>query len=372
MHRIDAPLLTPTVSVAPVIQPTWQALAIDIALIGAFALHHSFLARPSIKKIWWRWVSAPFRRATFSHVANLFAYAIVFLWQPIPIVLWQFDSSSLLRYLILVPFGIAWVMLLVGASSFNLAALFGLRQIWFWSEGKPNEPIDITTGRIYQLARHPEFLGVFVGVWFAADMTVGHLLLASSFTAYSLIALRIKDRELGKALGSAYTSYCARVPMLGPNWLTAAFLVAWLLLSVTAILQSLAQLRYDQQARNDLQQLRQALVTYKTRTGDNPPRHLIGACERPEQKPLYDELMGKLMSTGSIAKPLAHPARPAKGFGYCLWEMDAGGKAVLAVWTRLPSSPLSNTGEAGTCRSSEPSDFCSSIQASHDYCLCVP
>lgn len=48
--RLTAPLLDPSVSTASHVLPTWQALTIDTALIGAFALQHSVLARPAIKR----------------------------------------------------------------------------------------------------------------------------------------------------------------------------------------------------------------------------------------------------------------------------------------------------------------------------------
>jgi protein-S-isoprenylcysteine O-methyltransferase Ste14 len=372
LPRISDPLLERTVSVAPVILPTWQALAIDVGLITAFAVHHSLLARPSIKQIWWRWVSAPFRRATFTHLANLFAYAIVFHWQPIPIVLWQFDADSPLRYLIMVPFGIGWIMLLIGARSFNLAALFGFRQVWFWFKGKPYEPIDITASRIYNLARHPEFLGVFVGVWITPDMTVGHLLLASSFTAYSLIALRIKEGELGKSPGSSYASHCAKVPMLGPHWLTGTFVGIWLLVSCTAIVHTSAQRRHDDQARADIHRLQQVLIAYRARHGSYPTISDKAACELPRLKHAYDDMMAQLISDGLLAKPLAHPSRRPNGYGYCYAVFEDTGKA--AVWTAIPSSPLSNTGEPEGCRPLllQHSVYCSFTRANHDFCLCLP
>ena len=372
LPRTTDTLLERTVSMAPVIRPTWEALAIDVGLIAAFALHHSFLARPGIKKYWWPLVAAPFRRATFSHLANLFAYAIVFHWQPIPIILWQFDFYSPLRYFLLVPFAVGWVMLLVGANSFNLAALFGLRQVWFWFKGKPYEPIDITTGRIYNLARHPEFLGVFAGVWLTSDMTVGHLLLASSFTVYSLIALRMKEGELGKQLGSAYISYRARVPMLGPHWLTATFIGIWLLASGIALAQTSAQRRYDEEARAGLGQLKEALIAYRARHGRYPPDHRVPGCELPPYNAPYDELMAQLIAGGLLTKPVSHPYRGLKGLGYCYKEFEEDGKTTRVVWTPTPTSPLTNAAEPGTCRPVRYGVTCSFAHASRDYCLCLP
>ena len=193
--RIEMPLMDPSVSAGTTILPTSQALAIDVALIAAFALHHSFLARPAVKRVWGRFIAEPFRRATFTQIANVFAFAIVIFWQPIPIVMWQFDHHSALLRLLIVPlWQLGWILLLLGAMSFKLTALFGLRQVWFWFKGKPYEPVDVTSSAGYKLARHPEFLGVFLLIWVTADMTVGHFLLASTFTIYSFLALHIRER----------------------------------------------------------------------------------------------------------------------------------------------------------------------------------
>lgn len=287
-------------------------------------------------------------------------------------MLWQLDADSQLRYWILVPFAIGWIMLLVGARSFNLAALFGLRQIWFWFKGKPYEPIDITGNRIYHLARHPEFLGVFVGVWFTPDMTVGHLLLASSFTAYSLIALRMKERELGKALGSSYTSYHAKVPMLGPHWLTGVFVGVWLLISGTAIAHTLKHRQHDEQARADIRHLQQALVAYRAQHGRYPALSEPAACELPQFRRGYDELMGQLIAAGLLAKPLSRPSRRPKDYGYCYKEFSENGKVGRVIWASLPSSPLSNTGDPESCRPLQYDVICSFTRANHDFCLCLP
>jgi len=374
--RIEKPLLDPSVSAASHILPTWQALAIDVALIAAFALHHSFLARPAVKKIWGRLVPEPFRRATFTQIANVFAFAIILHWQPIPITLWQLDHHSVLRGVVIPFWQLGWVLLLLGAMSFKLSALFGLRQVWFWFKGKPYEPVDITSSRTYRLARHPEFLGVFLLLWVTADMTVGHLLLASSLTLYSLVALRMRERELVRALGASQQSYQAQVPMLGPQWLIATFGALWLVLCATEVAHTLEQRRHDAQARGDLLRLKQALVSYRQRHGSFPAHDEMNEiCEQSDFEDDYEGLMAELTSLRLLNKPLAHPDRRPKDHGYCYLVYRDSGKETWLLWTSLASSPLSDRGEPHTCRPFDSSDaeldLCRRDRASHDYCLCV-
>lgn len=379
LPRLEEPLWPKSVSFTPDIMPTWQALAINVSLLLAFALHHSFLARPGVKKIWSKFISPPFRRSTFVHIANVFAYAIIIHWQPMPISLWQFDPHSVLRILILTLFALGWIMLLWGAMSFDLTALFGLRQVLFWYKGIPYEPIDITTSHSYRFARHPEFLGLFLGLWITADMTAGHFLLAATFTIYSLIALRQKEKELARELGPSYVTYKKEVPMLGPHWLSLSFLGFWLAITATQIYQTIDKNREDHFIRADLKRFSQAMVTYRDQTGAYPdtPRTLY--CEHPNHKTDYDRLMSDMVKHGVIDKPFAHPNRKrVKDMGYCLGVLakSDGGKERV-IFAELPSSNLSNTGEPGTCRPFvQPIDgrfnFCHSNYANHFYCLCLP
>jgi protein-S-isoprenylcysteine O-methyltransferase Ste14 len=377
--RIESPLMDPSVSAGTTILPTWQALAIDVALISAFALHHSFLARPSVKRVWGRFIAEPFRRATFTQIANVFAFAIIIHWQPIPIVLWQFDHHSALLRLLIVPlWQLGWVLLLLGAMSFKLSALFGLRQVWFWFKDKPYEPVDVTSSKGYKLARHPEFLGVFLLIWVTADMTVGHFLLASGLTVYSFIALHIRERELVKKLGTSQEAYQAEVPMLGPRWAVVTLFSLWLAITGIQIMHTLDQRRADAQVRADLLNLKQALLAYRTKTGTFPARPGVlpqASCEHPYNGAGYIKLMAELTALGLLDGPLANPDRRSEELGYCYLVYKENGEAKWLLWTTLKSSTLSNTGEANTCRPFYGPvvgmRFCEHDLASKDYCLCL-
>jgi protein-S-isoprenylcysteine O-methyltransferase Ste14 len=373
--RIEKPLMDPSVSAGTAILPTWEALAIDVALIAAFALHHSFLARPAVKRVWGRFIAEPFRRATFTQIANVFAFAIVIFWQPIPIVLWQFDHHSALLRLLIVPlWQLGWILLLLGAMSFKLSALFGLRQVWFWFKGKPYEPVDVTSSAGYKLARHPEFLGVFLLIWVTADMTVGHFLLASTFTIYSFVALHIRERELLKRFGAPQQAYQAEVPMLGPPWVVAALFGLWLVICGIGVLHTLDQRRDDAQARADLHALRHAIVSYREKTGEFPPHGKFPSCEHPYSGAPYKKLLAELTSLELLDGPLAHPDRRPEDLGYCYIVYRENGRDTWLLWTTLKSSTLSNAGEANTCRPFNGPvagmRFCERDRASKDFCLC--
>jgi len=53
------------------------------------------------------------------------------------------------------------------------------------------------------------YVGVILGVWATPTMTLGHLLLASGYTLYVLIAMRYEERDLVHRFGERYASWRA-------------------------------------------------------------------------------------------------------------------------------------------------------------------
>ena len=49
-------------------------------------------------------------------------------------------------------------------------------------------------------------------------MTLGHLLLASGMTLYTLIGIRFEEQELMRLYGEDYYSYTQTAGMLFPKW----------------------------------------------------------------------------------------------------------------------------------------------------------
>ncbi len=60
----------------------------NFCLVMAFGLHHSITARRSFKRWWTRFVPAPIERATYLYMSALMTGLLVWLWQPIPMVIW--------------------------------------------------------------------------------------------------------------------------------------------------------------------------------------------------------------------------------------------------------------------------------------------
>jgi protein-S-isoprenylcysteine O-methyltransferase Ste14 len=203
LPKRSAPWIAPSADTGQGLADPFLASIIDLALIALFALQHSLMARPRIKALWASRLPPQFERATYVHAANLAAWLLVLLWQPIPIVLWHAPPGPL-RDLSWVLFALGWLTLLAGALSFGVAELLGLSQIWRWCRKQRFQPLQLKTKGLYQWLRHPMYVGLLLGVWSAPYMTMGHVLLAAAFTLYILVALRYEERDLAHAYGAAY------------------------------------------------------------------------------------------------------------------------------------------------------------------------
>jgi protein-S-isoprenylcysteine O-methyltransferase Ste14 len=205
----------PTTLDGPASEPLGQAIAIDAALLGLFAVQHSVMARRWFKARWTRIVPPPIERSTYVLFSSL---ALIFLfgqWRPLGGVVWSVDNSAG-RAALLSLFAFGWGLVLVSTFLINHFDLFGLRQAWLFLLGRPYTKVQFGTPGPYRLVRHPLYVGWFFAFWMTPTMSHAHLLFALATTAYILIAIRFEERDLIHEHGPSYEDYRRRVPMLLP------------------------------------------------------------------------------------------------------------------------------------------------------------
>ncbi len=193
--------------------PLATALAIDVLLLGLFAVQHSVMARQGFKRWWTRLVPKPVERSTYVLAASLVLALLLAEWRPIPALAWRVDDAAWRGVLwTLCAFGYATVL----GSTFLLShfELFGLTQS-FRAGGGESAPRLRTPGP-YKLVRHPLYLGFVIAFWSAPDMSVGHLLFAIATTGYILIGIAFEERDLIATFGEEYRRYRREVSMLLP------------------------------------------------------------------------------------------------------------------------------------------------------------
>src|SRR5262249_52778815 len=69
-----------------------QSLLTDVGLLGAFAVQHSVMARPSFKRWWTRIVPASCERSTYVLISSLLLILIFWQWRPIVPTIWRVEG----------------------------------------------------------------------------------------------------------------------------------------------------------------------------------------------------------------------------------------------------------------------------------------
>ena len=206
---------TPTMLDGTPKRPLLQALAIDLGLLGLFAVQHSVMARPAFKRWWTRFVPEAVERSTYVLFSSLALRAMFLLWEPIGGVVWQ--ATGPVRTAVIVLYLLGWALLLYTTFLIDHFDLFGLKQVWDRLRGSSYETPKFYTPSLYRIVRHPLYIGWLTIFWAAPTMTLAHLVFALATTAYILIAIQLEERDLIEAFGDRYATYRRDTPMLIPR-----------------------------------------------------------------------------------------------------------------------------------------------------------
>lgn len=199
--------------------PFGEALLINSALLGLFAIQHSVMARPAFKRWWTKFIPKPAERSTYVLFSSAALILLFNFWQPIGGVIWNVEDV-VGRIVLYSLFGIGWALVLYATFLINHFDLFGLRQVWLYLRGKEYTRLQFKTPSLYKFVRHPLYVGWLMVFWSTPTMTVTHLLFAIATSAYILIAIQLEERDLVDEHGAKYENYRRSVPMLVPSFKT--------------------------------------------------------------------------------------------------------------------------------------------------------
>lgn len=212
-------LLVPKAIDTPSSASLTEALAVNLGLVLLFGLQHSLMARPAFKRLWTRVIPQPIERSTYVLFSCVVTFVLVWGWQGIDLVLWDVQQS-LGRTLLWGLFAAGWLLVFVVSLMIDHFDLFGTRQVWLYLHGREYAPLEFRVPGLYQWVRHPLYIGWALAFWATPTMTLGHLLFASSLTAYMVLASKIEERDLVQYFGRQYEDYQRRVPAFVPRLAT--------------------------------------------------------------------------------------------------------------------------------------------------------
>ncbi len=192
-----------------------EAIGVNLALLGVFAIQHSVMARPGFKRLWTRIVPPAIERSTYVLLASLVLILLFWQWRPIPALIWTVtDPRGILA--LQVVFWLGWLILLMSTFLLNHFELFGLQQV-FTSAARRDLPTpQFRTPLFYRYVRHPLYLGFLISFWATPVMSAGHLLFSAGASGYILVGIWFEERDLIAVFGDRYRRYREQVGMLLP------------------------------------------------------------------------------------------------------------------------------------------------------------
>ena len=191
------------------------AVAINLALMVLFGLHHTVAARPKFKAAVTNVLPVAAERSSYVLISGVMMILICLYWQPIEGTIWQ-ATTPWLQWMLTGFYLLGWVICVGSSFMINHFELFGLQQVYLNLRRKVAVEDTFTERGLYGIVRHPIQLGVLIGIWFTPTMTMTHLMLSVTMTIYIFIGLYFEEKDLVNALGSEYEGYRRRVRKVLP------------------------------------------------------------------------------------------------------------------------------------------------------------
>lgn len=196
----------------------WAALA-NAALIVQFPLAHSLLLTGPGGRALARMIPGPHGQTlvttTYAIIASAQLLALFALWTPSGIVWWRAEGAVF--WVVTAAYGASWLILL--KASFDAGAEVQSGALGWMSLMARIRPVfpDMPTQGLFRLIRQPIYVAFALTLWTVPVWTPDQLVLAISFTAYCLLAPRLKERRFAARYGDRFTRYQADVPYALPR-----------------------------------------------------------------------------------------------------------------------------------------------------------
>ena len=199
--------------------PWPQAALANAALIVQFPLAHSLLLTGSGGRMLARLVPGPHGQTlattTYAIIASFQLLALFALWTPSGIVWWRAEGAVF--WAVTAAYCSSWLILL--KASFDAGAEVQSGALGWMSLLARIRPVfpDMPTMGLFRLIRQPIYVAFAMTLWTVPVWTPDQLIIAISFTAYCLLAPRLKERRFAARYGTRFDRYRAKVPYVLPR-----------------------------------------------------------------------------------------------------------------------------------------------------------
>lgn len=196
----------------------WAALA-NAVLILQFPLLHSFLLSKRGMQIVASLIPGPhggtLSTTTYAIIASLQLAALFLLWTPSGIVWYRAEGWALVA--ICAAYAATWLLLI--KASFDAGAEVQSGALGWMSLLGKIKPVfpDMPAQGLFRHIRQPIYVAFALTLWAVPVWTPDQLALAVSYTAYCLLAPRLKERRFEQRYGAAFDRYRDRVPYVLPR-----------------------------------------------------------------------------------------------------------------------------------------------------------
>jgi protein-S-isoprenylcysteine O-methyltransferase Ste14 len=186
-----------------------RPVMLDVLLFTMFALHHSALARTSVKARVHRLVPPELERSLYTWTASVLFILVCGLWQPVRGQLYHATGAVALIGFVIQAVGM--VLTVRSSARLDVLDLAGVRPVLRARDGAGPIHVPLETAGLYGFVRHPLYFGWVLIVFGAPHMTMTRLTFAVVSALYLALAIPFEERALVQAFGPEYRAYQTRV-----------------------------------------------------------------------------------------------------------------------------------------------------------------
>jgi ubiquinone biosynthesis O-methyltransferase len=196
----------------------WAAL-VNATLIVQFPLAHSFLLTGLGVRLLSLLIPGPhgvtLATTTYATIASVQLLLLFALWTPSGIVWWRAEGVTL--WTLTAAYAASWLLLLKAIFDAGIEVQWGaLGWMSLMAQIRPVYP-DMPTDGLFRFIRQPIYVAFSLTLWTVPVWTPDQFFLAISFTAYCLLAPRLKEQRFADRYGDRFHRYRATVPYVLPH-----------------------------------------------------------------------------------------------------------------------------------------------------------